>query len=120
MESFNEEGYNFVEKSDLDNNGGWVEKYVPKVKIENAFDSTYFFFTKEKMETDISFSKILDEKRKGKLFKLIGVYNEIPAGKQPFVVPRRTMMWELKNVTLPFKEEIDSLLERYKAASSKN
>ena len=110
MKSYNEENDSLIEKTNFDGNTSLVEKYVPKTLYENSFDSTYFFFTKEKIETSISFSKLLEEKRKMKLYKLIGIYNEIPAGKYPFTIPRREMIWELKNINLPLVEKIDNLI----------
>lgn len=116
MKSYNEENDSLVEKKYFEGNTRLVEKYVPKTLYENSFDSTYFFFTTQKIETNILFSKILEEKRKMKLCKLIGIYNEIPVGGYPFIVPKREMTWELKNTNLPFHGEIDSLISKYNKA----
>lgn len=116
MKSYNEENDSLVQKSYFDNNTQIIEKYVPKKMYENSFDTTYFFFTKGKIETTISFSKLLEEKRKMKLYKLIGVYNEIPVGKYPFAVPKREMIWELKTMNLPLDEKIDNLISKYSKA----
>lgn len=116
MKSYNEENDSLVSKTYFDSNTRVLETYVPKTLYENSFDSAYFFFTKEKIETNISFSKLLEEKRKMKLYKLIGVYNAIPVGKYPFAIPKREMIWELKNINLPFDEKIDNLIRKYSEA----
>jgi len=113
MKPYNEENDSLIEKVYSDNNTRLVEKYIPKILFENAFDSTYFFFTKEKIETTITFSELLELKKGMKVSKIIGVYNEIPIGKYPFMVPERKMIWELKNVHLSLKEEIDLLINEY-------
>src|SRR5690606_4364690 len=113
MKPYNEENDSLVEKNYFENNTQLVEKYIPKILVENVFDSTYFFFTNEKIETTITFSELLEQKKGMKLYQIIGVYNEIPVGKYPFIVPKRKMVWELKNVNLPLKEKIDHLMNEY-------
>lgn len=117
MKSYSEND-SLIERTSFDGNGKVIEKYTPRILYENSFDSTYFFFTKERIETDISFSKLLEEKRGLKVYKLIGTYNEIPVGKYPFVVPKRRMTWEIKNTKLPFRGKIDTLINQYKKQES--
>ncbi len=121
MKSYNEENDSLIEMGSFENDKRFVEKYIPKILVENAFDSTYFFFTNEKIETTITFSELLEQKKGMKLYQIIGVYNEIPVGKFPYTIPKRKMIWELKNVNLPLKENIDLLMnEHYKMRTKEN
>jgi|GEM_PF-6442950 len=106
-----------VEFTSKKNNIELMEKYVPKYVVENAFDSLYCYYTSENIETDISFSHKLEHARQLRLSKVVVIYNAIPAGKYSFAIPKRKMEWEIKNTTVPYKQEIDALLKRYKAVS---
>lgn len=114
MNSYNPTNYKFVSKSIKKETGVTLEKYVPYKMVDNSFDSAYFYLTAEKFDTEISFSKLLEEERKMKLYKLELIWNEVPANDKPYTIPRRVMKWEIANVPFNNISIIDTLIERFK------
>ena len=122
MNSYNDTDYSFVSKSVVGKRGEIVEKYVPSKKVENSFDSAYFYLTPDIFDTDISFSKLLEERRKMKIYKLELIWNEIPTGEKQAIIPRRVMKWELEKVpnknTVVLKAMVQRFIKQKKAGSS--
>ncbi len=94
----------------------FAEKYIPRVKYDETYpDSSYMYFNDHKLKNiEFTFSKYLDSVKNKKLFKVIFIHNPIPKGKCLFEVPRRNLIFEMKETQLKKSTEIIDFFERVK------
>jgi len=92
----------------------FAEKYIPQIKYDETYpDSSYMYFSDHKLKNiEFTFSKYLDSVKNKKLFKVIFIHNPIPKGKYPFDVPRRNLIFEMKETQLINSTEIINFFER--------
>ncbi|MBN8666553.1 MAG: hypothetical protein J0M30_03555 [Chitinophagales bacterium] len=95
-----------------------LDVYIPKKKFSPKdnmpyLDSVYCFYAAESINTDVSFSKLLEQKYNKRLYKVVGIYNETEISvENPIKIPKRVLVWELRNVSVPFKQIIDSVIDK--------
>ena len=96
----------------------FTEKYIPRARYDETYpDSTYMYFSDHQLENvAFSFSKYLDSVKNKKLLKVIFIHNPIPKakGKSLFDVPRRELIFEMKETQLTNSIEIIDFFERVK------
>ena len=92
-----------------------IEKYIPKIKFDQSYnDTSYLYFTSSLKKVDYSFSKELDSSKNMKLFKVRFINNPLPRGVYSFDVPRREMMFEIRETPVTDSNEIIRFFERFK------
>jgi len=93
-----------------------TEKYIPRIMYDETYpDSSYMYFSDHLLKNiEFSFSRYLDSVKNKKLFKVIFIHNPIPKGKYPFDVPRRNLIFEMKETQLINSTEIIDFFERVK------
>lgn len=93
-----------------------IEKYIPRIKYDETYpDSTFLYFRNEKMKYNyFSFSHYLDSLKNRKLFKIVITFNPIPKGIYSFDVPRRNMIFELKQIRATDEEKLIKFFNRVK------
>lgn len=95
------------------------ETYVPIINepntVENPlFDSLYCYYSKDTFQSKISFSKILEERNKLKLVKVVYVFNERTSmAPHPVLFPKRQLKWLLAKKIYPFKATTDSIYKAF-------
>jgi hypothetical protein len=98
-----------------------IEKYIPKIKYDESYnDTTYFYFTDKLTNIDYSFSRELDSIKNLKLVKVRFIFNPVPKGLYPFGIPRRELLFEIKEVSLNNPDEILNLFTKFKKDYSNN
>lgn len=91
-----------------------IEIYHAKNRLdENDPDSVYLSFS-ARLKAPYSFSKKLDSTRQKKLFKIQIIYNPSKTEKYSFPVPRRELLFEIKEISIPDEKNINDLFKRFK------
>ena len=91
-----------------------TEKYIPRIKYDETYaDSSYRYFSDHQLKNiEFSFSRYLDSTKNKKLFKVIFIHNPIPKGTYSFYVPRRNLIFEMKETLLINSAEIIAFFKR--------
>lgn len=94
-----------------------IEKYVPQTKPSDKYsDSTHFYFVKNFIDVDFTFSRKLEMSKGLKLIKVIKVYNAIPQNdKYKIAIPKRYLQFEIEPLIIT---NADYILEYFNKAKS--
>lgn len=113
---YNKTNDSLIESKTNEEGNELVEKYIPRIKYDETYpDSTSLYFRNDKVKyPDFSFSRYLDSLKKKKLFKIIFTYNPIPKGVYSFDVPRRNIIFEMKQIQLTNEKELIKFFDRVK------
>ncbi|MFA6278147.1 MAG: hypothetical protein WC622_15465 [Pedobacter sp.] len=97
-----------------------IEKYAMKLELGQV-DSIYRYYDKSMKDIPFSFSRKLDTQNKGKLFKILGISNEIPKGLllPDMAVPRREFFHEMKVVTEKNKKKYLDIFKKFEQDSKR-
>jgi hypothetical protein len=90
-----------------------VEKYVPKIKYDQSYpDTSYFYYTDKQLNIDYSFSSELENIKKKKIFKAEMLYKSQWYEGFNFKAPERKFSFALKETTVTNEEDILEFLKR--------
>jgi hypothetical protein len=95
-------------------------KYIYRTKEKkdvNYSDSIYLYYSLEKSLLDISFfslSNEIDKTEKGKLFKVIIIYNKNSIGTTEYEKMNKRFVFELKEIKVENEKEIVEFINKYK------
>lgn len=94
----------------------FTEKYIPRVKYDETYpDSSYMYFSDRELKNiEFAFSRYLDSLKNKKLFRVVFIHNPIPKGEYSFDVPRRELIFEMKETQLINSRGIIDFFERVK------
>ena len=91
-----------------------IETYCIIKKLdENDPDSVYLSFSSKLNKVPYSFSNEIDREHQMKLFKIQIIYNPLKKGKFSFPLPRRELLFEIINTSVPDPKDINSLFNRF-------
>jgi hypothetical protein len=93
------------------------EEYVSIYKPDETYnDTSYIYFSKDKFKNiDYSLSKEADSLKKMKLVQLNLIYKAVPKGANSKInIPRREMVFKIRETNLEHPDEILALFERFK------
>ncbi|WP_216847253.1 hypothetical protein [Pedobacter boryungensis] len=97
-----------------------IEKYAMKLEIGQV-DSIYRYYDKSMKDIPFSLSEKFDKQNKSKLFKILGICNEIPKGVllPDIAVPRREFFHEMKIVVEKKPKKYLDIFKKFEEDSKK-
>jgi hypothetical protein len=119
FEFYNNKNDSLVETCKIENESV-VEKYIPKIKYDQSYpDTTYFYYTDKQLNIDYSFSSELENAKKKKIFKVEMFYKSQSYEGFNFKAPERIFSFNLKEVIINNESEILDFFLRTKKQFSK-
>jgi phage antirepressor YoqD-like protein len=108
-------------KTEKLNSNVLLEKHTPKVKFDNSYsDSLYFYFSDKFKLLNYSLSKELDSIKQKKLFKVVLIYNSGYDTVYRLQMPRREYIFEIRSTTINNSKNITDFFERFDAWYKQN
>jgi hypothetical protein len=96
-------------------NGDLLEKYIPKVKLDQSYaDTSLFYYTNNEGVKALNFSLSRDaDSLKGmKLYKFMAIYNGDPNSPDEYGKYSKTVTIEFKQILVQNEEEIMNIIEK--------
>ncbi|HMU46933.1 MAG TPA: hypothetical protein PKC72_11220 [Chitinophagaceae bacterium] len=104
-----------LESQSLDNGSILIEKYIPKTKLDDSYnDTTLFYYSKRLKPIQFSLSPFLDSLKNKKLYKLRLAYNEAFSETYSITMPKRDIIYEIREMNVDNIDNLKILLLRFK------
>lgn len=104
-----------LESQSLDNGNILIEKYIPKTKPDDSYnDTTLLYYSKIMKPIPFSLSSFLDSLKNKKLYKLRLAYNEAFSETYSITMPKRDIIYEIREVNVDNIDTLKILLLRFR------
>lgn len=103
---YNKENDDIVSSKTAENGRELIEKYIPKVKLDNSYpDTTTFRYSKDLRDIPFSFSSEMEAGKKTKLVEITGIFNPVSNSKYSAQSKTRIMSFQMERILVVNPQE---------------